>query len=98
MVETKLLKVAVLGTSAVISCEGRKLRGHDKEVSNRKLGRFWIPGDASNGSGYSIYTGISNDFAPLRTNTPTKRPSKKPTNEPTTWMGDAYPTLSPTLK
>lgn len=90
----KLIKIVVVGATAV-ACQGKKLRGHGKkEVPNRKLGTYyWIPSDASSGS----YTG-SNDFAPLGTNKPTRRPTKKPTNEPTTWMGDAYPTLSPTLK
>jgi hypothetical protein len=93
----KLIKIVVVGATAA-ACQGKKLRGHGKkEVPNRKLGTYWIPSDASSGTSYSIYTG-SNDVAPLGTNKPTRRPTKKPTNEPTTWMGDAYPTLSPTLK
>ena len=85
MVEMKLIKIAVLGATAA-ACQGKKLRGNaKKEVLSRKLGTYyWIPSDNT----------VSNDIEQLRTN----KPTKKPTNEPTTWMGDAYPTLSPTLK
>lgn len=96
MFEIKMLKIILLVTAAAVACDAKKLRGHETGKTPRKLGRFWIPGSALNGSGYSIYTG-SNDFAPLVTEKPTRKPSNKPTNEPTTWNGDAYPTLSPTL-
>ena len=103
MVETFFLKVAVLGSTVAINCEGKKLRGrnaNEGQVADRKLGKYWVPGDATSGLGY--YGGISFDASVLPTKKPTSKPTKKPstntpTNKPTSWMGDAYPTLSPTV-
>ena len=87
MPDTKLFKIAIMGATTILNCEGKKLRGH--KIQDRKLGRFWIPGATENGS-YNVYYG-SNDFAALRTSKPTRRPSsrpsRKPSNEPTVWSG-----------
>jgi hypothetical protein len=89
----KLLKIAIIGATAVVNCEGRKLRGNHNNKqydTKRQLGKFyWIPGDATNGSGYGA-SYASNDF--VRTNKPTRKPTKKPTNKP------ADPTASPIWK
>jgi hypothetical protein len=87
----KLLKIAIIGATAVVNCEGGKLRGkHNNKQYNtkRQLGKFyWIPGDATSGSGYGA-SYASNDFTLVRTNKPTRKPTNKP----------ADPTASPVWK
>ena len=67
----ELLKVVVIIATASVNC-GKKLYGHNyrRNEANQTLGWFWIPGNAGDRLGYSVYsnTGASNDVLSLRTN------------------------------